>query len=376
MRISLSLLLALAITTLAVILANSPEGSTESQTSKERQDILKISKERQDIGPVYSSPLKYRGRMIFLASSGSLYESTFDQKNLKSLFRAKLPTIAQPLIHGDIIYFGDGLHDDKDSTLYAFDLRQNKLKFSQNVNGHIEKSVRIAGEKIIVPLGPGGVGAFDLTTGKPYWITKSYEGKSLHVDSDPVIDGEKFYIGSIYDHKAVMALKISDGSVVWSASTEKSPKMDLMLVKNKLVGLSTEAGLMAEKRDVPSDFLVVDTNGKLLLQKELRGANFFPQLVRDNAAFISLMTGDLISVNLENGAVMIVDQYPEPFIATTFFTGKGNCAVSFMGRLTCYRKSKSTLKKDLGEQVIGRIGPELAGRIYLPTRAGYHILKL
>lgn len=339
--------------------------------------VPKIQKERHDIGPVYSAPLKYKGRMIFLASTGSLYESTFEQKNLKSLFRTKLATIAQPLLVGDTVYFGDGLHDDKDSNLYAFDLKRNKIVFAEKVPGHVEKSVRIVGEKIIVPLGPAGVGAFDLSTGKPLWITKTHNSKNLHVDSDPVIDGDRFYVGSIYDHKAIMALKISDGSVVWSTGTEKSPKMDLVMVKNKLIGISTEAGLMQEKRDVPADFLVVDKeSGKLLIQKELRGANFFPQLIKDNAAFVSLMTGDLISVNIENGAVTIVDQYPEPFIATTFSSSKGNCAVSFMGRLACYKNGKSSFKKDLGDQVIGRIGPELAGKIYLPTRVGYNILNL
>lgn len=348
---------------LSLALGNSPEKP-------------KIQKERQDIGPVYSSPIKYKGRMIFLASTGSLYESTFEQKSLKSLFRSKLSSVAQPVIHGDIVYFGDGLHEDKESNLYAFDLKKNSLVFSVSVPGHIEKAVKIVGEKIVTGLGPSGIGAFDLATGKILWQVKEFQGKKLHVDSEPVIDGDRFYIGSIYEHKAIMALKIADGSVVWNAPVEKSPKMDLVLEKNKLIGLSTEAGLMEEKRDVPSDFLVVDKSGKILIQKELRGANFFPQLIKKNAAFIGLMTGDVISIDIDSGKVTVVDQYPEPFIATTFSSGDANCAVSFMGRLACYKNGKSFLKRDLGDQVIGRIGPELAGKIYLPTRVGYHILKL
>lgn len=350
----------------SLVLANSPANQPDS----------KIQIERVDIGPVYSAPLKYKGRMIFLASTGSLYESTFEQKNLKSLYRTKLPTIAQPVIQGDIVYFGDGIHENKESNLYAFDLKKNKIIFAERVPGHIEKSVKIVGEKIITGLGPSGVGAFDLETGKILWQTKTYKDKNLHVDSEPVIDGDKFYVGSIYEHKAIMAMRINDGGVEWSVPVEKSPKMDLVLAGSKLVGLSTEAGLMAEKRDVPSDFLVIDKSGKLLIQKELRGANFFPQLIKKDIAFISLMTGDLISIDLKDGKVTVVDQYPEPFIATTFSNGGANCAVSFMGRLACYKNGKSFLKKDLGEQVIGRIGPEMAGKIYLPTRVGYHILRL
>ncbi len=338
---------------------------------------LKIQKERQDIGPVYASPLKYKGRIVFLSSTGGLYESTFEQKKLKLLYQAKLSTIAQLVLHGDVVYFGDGLHEDKESNLYGFDLKKSKLVFAVTVPGHIEKAVRIVGDKIITGLGPAGVGAFDLSTGKSIWHLKTHTEKNIHVDSEPIVDGDKFYVGAIYDHKAVLAVKISDGSVMWSADLEKSPKMDLILYKNKIIGLSTEAGLMAEKRDVPADFFIVDKDsGKLLLQKELRGANFFPQLIKDNAAFVSLMTGDLISIDLEKGAVTVIDQYPEPFIATTFSSSKGLCAVSFMGRLACYKNKKSMLKKDLGEQVIGRIGPELAGKFYLPTRAGYYILRL
>ncbi|OQW46093.1 MAG: hypothetical protein A4S09_16800 [Proteobacteria bacterium SG_bin7] len=336
----------------------------------------KIQKERQEIGPVYAAPLKYKGHMIFLASTGGLYESTFEQKNLKSLFRSKLPTVAQPVIYGDIVYFGDGLHDNTESNLYAYDLKKNKLVFSVSVSGHIEKAVKIVDEKIITGLGPAGVAAFDMKTGKTLWHTKEYNGKKLHVDSEPIIDGDKFYIGSIYEHKAIIALNVADGSVIWNVPLEKSPKMDLVLEKRKLVGLSTEAGLMEEKRDVPSDFFVVDKSGKLLIQKELRGANFFPQLIKKNAAFVSLMTGDVISIDLDSGKVTVIDQYPEPFIATTFTNGGANCAVSFMGRLACYKNGKSFLKKDLGEQVIGRISPDMAGKVYLPTRVGYYILKL
>lgn len=347
----------------SIVLANSPGP--------------KVSKERQDIGPVYSTPLVYKNRMIFLASTGSLYESTLLQTKIKSLFRTKLSTIAQPIIYKDIVYFGDGLHDDKESNLYAYDLKKNKILFTQTVPGHIEKSVRISGNKIVTGLGPAGVGAFDLATGKPLWHTKSHDGKPLHVDSAPIIEGDKFYIGSIYASKAIMALKVSDGSVIWSTPTLKSPKMDLALHGNKLIGLSTEAGLMSEKRDIPADFVVVDKNsGNVLLQKELRGANFFPQLILDNEVFVSLMTGDLVMLNIDSGAIRVVDQYPEPFIASTFLASGAVCAVSYMGRLACYKNGKSSIKKDLGEQVIGRISSKIGGNFYLPTRMGYYILNL
>jgi outer membrane protein assembly factor BamB len=331
---------------------------------------------RKRIGPVYSPPVALKDNLYFLGSSGALYESNLDQTVAKEIYKTSRRTVAEILLEGTTLYFGDGMHEDKRSTLYAFDLKAKKLLFKVSVDGHIEKKPAIKGDLLITGLGPGGLTAFDKHSGKIIWNMRTADGKALHIDSSPVIRGNDLFVGSIYDQKMILCVRLNDGKIIWKYETAKSPKSDLLLSNDKIVSLTSDGKIDSEDREVPSDLIVLEADtGKLVFKKPLRGSNYFPQLISNDKAFVSLSTGDIIDVDLKNGNINPVDQYPEPFMASTFQFQNQNCAVSLMGRLFCYKGGKLSYKRELGEINIGKVASEINHRIYLPSRAGFAVLS-
>ena len=334
-----------------------------------------ISYVRQKIGPVYAPPVQFQNSIYFIGSSGALYSSDFDQVKVKELFKMKLRSVAEPLLNGTTLYFGDGLHEDENSNLYAYDLVQKKIKFSISIDGHVEKKPAIFGDFLIVGLGPAGIAAFNKQTGKVALEVKKIGDKNLHVDSSPIVRNGHIYFTSIYSYKAIIGMQASDGKVLWKHETSKSPKADLVIDDDYIVSLASEGGLTTEEREIPSELVVLRSKtGDLISKKELRGSNYFPQMISKNEIFIALSTGDIISVEITSGKMAVVDQYPEPFLASTFFFNDSACAISVAGRLFCYKNKKLTYKKELGEINIGKVSDVIHDRVYLPSRAGFFVL--
>ncbi len=330
---------------------------------------------RKQIGPVYNPPVVYKGNLYFLASTGILYKGLSNLTSVKNIFQTKLNSVSGIILNDGVLYFGEGLHDDNKTNLYAYDVIENKVLFKTEVAGHIEKTPSIFKNLVIVGLGPGGISAFDSKTGKAVWAISEYEGKKIHVDSTPIVDDEKIYFGSIYENKSIFCHDANSGKYIWSVAMAKSPKADLVLSGEKLVSIATEADFSNKNRVVPSDFVVLDLKtGKILLSQPLRGYTVFPQIVEGGEAFVSLSTGDIILVNIETGKIKVVDQFPEPFLASTFKRNDDFCAASVVGRLVCYKNNVATKKDKLGDAVLGNITKKIDGKIYLPTRMAYRIL--
>jgi hypothetical protein len=334
-----------------------------------------ISKIRQLVGPVYAPPIEYQNALYFLGSSGALFTSNYSQTKVKELFKTKLRSVAEIELDGSIAFFGDGLHEDKKAQIYAYDLSKQKLIFKVPVPGHIEKKSTIWRNLLIVGLGPGGIVAIDKQNGKIVWKLDNILGKKLHVDSNPVIENDRIYVGSIYDYKAILCIQPKTGEVLWHTETEMSPKSDLLFTNNQILALTSNGDLATVEREVPSELLLINaTDGKLKIKKTLRGSNYFPQLVLPNEVLMALSTGDIVSFDFKGGKISVVDQYPEPFLSSPFSWANKSCATSVMGRMFCYKDKKIVDKKELGEMVIGKVSSPIGGHIYLPTRSGYAII--
>jgi outer membrane protein assembly factor BamB len=332
----------------------------------------RIDEWRIKVGPVYAPPAEYKDSLYFLGSTGGLFKIDKEFGNFKDLFKTNLKTVSGILLDQGILYFGEGLHDDKKSDFYAFDIEKSKLLFKTAVKGHVEKKPVLVGNLVITGIGPGGLIAIDKKSGEIKWTLDSVEGKKLHIDSTPLVSGDKIFVGAIYDYKGVLSVEAATGKVLWATATDKSVKTDLRFAGDKIVTFATEANFTNEKRDIPSDFLVFDSkSGKKLVSKELRGSNLFPQLISGNEVFTSLSTGDVITIDLKKGDVKVIDQVPEPFLASTFKRAGQNCAVSVMGRAFCYKGKKKMSSENLNENVLGWIDSAPKGSIFLPTRVGY-----
>lgn len=340
----------------------------------------KILNNRVKIGPTINSPIEYKGKLYFLSTTGVLYESNYDLSDIKNIYQTALTSFCALTLHNGVLYFGEGLHTNTKTNFYAFDLKTKKQVFKIAVDGHIERPPVINNNIAYVGLGPSGIGALDLKTQKFIWQTKVIKSGNLHVDSTPVISNQQLCTVSIYDFKGIFCLNLKDGRETYHLASSLSPKSEIGVNGDVLFGYTTEANMNDLKGDTPSNFFIWNLKDKKLIKEvKLRGYNFFaPLVISSNEVFVTLSTGDLITINLDTGALTYVGEFPEPFISNAFKIDGALCAIGVMGQQLCYKPVKGgyalTVEKRHSESTVGQIKNMINGKYYIPSRIGYFTL--
>lgn len=341
-----------------------------------KADTLTAQDLRSKIGTTFSAPVSYNGKYFFVATTGVLYESDKEFKQIQKLYEGKRQSIGSLTLVENMLFWGDGLHTDQKSTLHVFDLKSKKLLKDIEVEGHIERAPLIHDGMIYLPAGAAGILALDLKDHKMKWATKTHANKKLHIDSNILVAEKKICATSVYELKGIVCLDPKTGKVLQLGSLARDPKSEITLWKNHVVGFATEGDLMKAKFDVPSDLYVYDVaSDKVKLSKELRGFNFFAPVINGDDAFVTLSTGDFINVNLVDGKIQFMGEFPEPFTNNSFMKGEAFCGVGIMGKFMCYSKTRSgfalSTDKRLMETVIGKVLWD-NGKLVAPTRVGYY----
>lgn len=333
-----------------------------------------ISQINQTIGPIYVSPQKWNDRIYYLASNGRFFESDLALTTQQQIFKTAQPTISGVLIFQGIAYFGDGLHEDNSSNFYAFDLKKRKLIYRKSFVGHLEKTPVVYKKWVLVSLGPGGLVALDKASGDLVWKISRWHSHNLHIDSTPLILGQRVCFSSIYKQPSIHCANIQSGQIQWSLRLLKPVKTDLIKWGSKIVALGTHAQATHLDRDRSTDLMVISSEkGRILLKRHLRGNNLFPQRLVDNELFLAMSTGDVLSFNLKTKQMTYFDVLPEPIMSTPFHWRGSFCAATIQGRIVCYGPMGHTEEK-VPHQVLGVV-EKIGKSIYLPTRAGYLVLR-
>lgn len=332
---------------------------------------------RAKIGSTFSAPVAIGDKFYFVATSGILYEVNKDFKQATKLYEGKKQTLGSLILADGKLFWGDGLHTDKKSTLHIFDLKTKKISKDLEVEGHIEREPLFHKGLVIIPLGPAGLMAVNSVDLKTKWHTKEFEGKKLHVDSNILVVGEKVCFTSVYELKGVVCVDIKSGKVTQASQLTRDPKSEITLWKDHVVGFATEGDLTKPKWDIPADFYIYDVkNDKMKMSKELRGFNFFAPHIIGDEAFITLSTGDFILVNLNDGKIQFLGEFPEPFTNNSFIKGTDYCGIGIMGKYMCFGKTKSgyalTVDKRLMETIIGKVIFQ-DNKLIAPSRVGYYV---
>jgi hypothetical protein len=330
---------------------------------------------RTKIGSTFTAPISYNGKYYFVAKSGVLFESEKDFSKLTQLYVGKKLSIGSATLSGDLFIWGDGLHNDQKSTLHIFDLKNRKLLKDIEVSGHIERAPLVHGGTIYFGQGPAGVHAIDAQNFTTKWELQVHENKKLHVVSNIIPFEDKICATSIFDLKGVFCINTKTGKIVQFAQLMRDPKSEITAWKNHVVGFATEGDLSKAKWDIPSDLFIYDIKtDKIKMSKELRGFNIFAPEISGDEAFVTLSTGDFILVNLIDGKITFLGEFPEPFTNNPFKKGNDYCAVGMMGKYLCYGRIQTgfiiTIDKRLPESVLGRVSL-LDSKLVAPTRQGF-----
>lgn len=351
--------------------------STTSTTTKPTQNK---NAERGQIGSTFSAPVMYQNHLYFLATTGVLYQSNPDLTSVNQLYIGKKQTVSGLSLVGSTLYWGEGLHDDKKSTLHSFDLNTKKMLKEVEVDGHIEREIFAHAGTLYIGTGFGGVSAFKESNLEKLWQTKDVEGKAIHADGNILLVEDKICTTSIYEYKGIICLDPKTGKLLSHIDLLKNPKSEIVASNSLIIGFATEANLSENKWTVPSDFYVYDVKAnKMQVLKELRGFNFFAPLISSDFAFVTLSTGDFITISLKNGAIGFMGEFAEPFINNTFMMKNSYCSIGVMGKILCYSKTKGSTyalseDKRFLETPIGKIAT-VGGKIYAPSRIGYFIVE-
>jgi hypothetical protein len=335
-----------------------------------------VTDSRDKIGSTYSAPIKHAGKYYFVSTAGVLLESDKEFKKPLKLFEGKRQSLGSLVLHEEKLIWGDGMHSDQKSSLYIYDLKTKKLLKEISLAGHIERPPLITGKMVVIPAGPAGVFALSLTDFKELWHATVHEKRKLHVDSNIVEVESKLCATSVYELKGVVCLDPQSGKVLQFASLIRDPKSEITVWKNHVLGFATEGDLMRSKWDLPADLYVYDVKtDKMKMNKELRGFNFFAPVINGDEAFVTLSTGDFILVNLTNGQIQFMGEFPEPFTNNSFMYQGNYCGIGIMGKYMCYSKTKGgfALAKDkrLMETVVGEIFVDQT-KVVVPTRVGFY----
>ena len=332
---------------------------------------------RQKIGNIFTAPLLYNEKYYFVSTAGILYESNKDLSEVTSLYSGTRQTIGVMTLVNDKLFWGDGLHTDQKTTLHVYDLKAKALLKDIELDGHINRAPLVQAGLIILPLGPSGIVALDLKTFSLKWKTESYGNKKIHVDSNLVVVEDKVCGTSVGDTKGLFCVKTKTGVITQFSQLMRDPKSDITVWKNHLVGYATEGDIARAKFDIPSDLFIYDVKAdKIILSKELRGFSYFPPSIQDDEAFITLSTGDFLLLNLTDGIIFFIGEYPEPFINNPFRKDGEYCGIGIMGKYMCFKRTKAglgiNLYKSLNETVLGRVSV-WDSKILAPTKTGYYL---
>lgn len=366
-------LLCLAITCLST--------ATIHATTHTTNNILK-NDSNNFVGPVVNGPIEYNNKLYFLAQDGSLYKGNYDLSDHKKIFKTDLASvsiIAQDSSMPNIIYFGEGIHADTSSKLFIFNLSNEKLEASIQINGHIERSLLITETTIFAATGPGGLVAIDKKTKNIIWQKKDISKGKIHVDSSPILVKNDVCFASIYDYKGIVCLDINNGQEVFSIDQKLNPKSDLMLIGNYIVGFSTDAIFAQSKWNIPSTLYIIDyANKKIAKEVDLRGHQFLhPIQTSQDEIFITLSTGDILLIGVPSGTIQFIGETNVPIMSNPFFVNGLYCATAINGKTFCYRRLKDRFElifdKDLSAFSFGKI-TSFKDNIYIPTNTG--IIKL
>ncbi len=345
-----------------------------------KMSVAAISEIRTKIGPVMNPPITDGSNLYLLGTTGVLYQTDLPISKSKVLFQTKTSSVCPLTLKDSVLYFGEGLHDDTKTQFYAYDIKEQKIKFSLPQEGHIERAPLVTSKNIFLGLGPGGISAIELKSQKVIWSKKKIEEGELHIDSTPISYQKMICVSSIYGFKGIVCFNEKNGEKIFAIAFNKNPKSEIRLSGNLLYGMSSEATMGDTNWATPSNLFVIDLElKKKTLDVNLRGYNFFaPAQTSSHEVFIGLSTGDMILVNLQNGKITFVGEMKAPIVSTAFIKHGMYCAISIEGKLRCYLREKNEFKlakEEEWQEVVSGMVSAINGNFYIPTRTGYRLLQ-
>ncbi|MDG0816322.1 PQQ-binding-like beta-propeller repeat protein [Bdellovibrio svalbardensis] len=232
---------------------------------------------------IFASP-QVTGNSLFAGTqNGRLIEVDLENGKVIRKFEIGKPVMTSPTFWQQKIYAGEGVHDTHHARLYSFDLKSGAFLKAFQTQGHIERSAVVAHiadrAVLLAPAGKDGLYAID-----PVTMEKIWQAPVGHVDSHPLADSERVYVGTGlemgYAETAtkVFSLNIQTGAIVWEKYLPTSSWGIPAFWKDKIcfgvgdVYKNTHYGqLTCYDRQTGQEYFAFNTTGALISQPTVTG---------------------------------------------------------------------------------------------------------
>ena len=272
----------------------------------------------------------------------------------------KLPTVSAPAVKGDLLIFGDGMHQTDGAALYCLDAGTGRPLWQWSLEGklvHMEGAPVVADDRVFIGGGEAGVlcvalakatlegqeldllelrkrmetrwqelqaiyekarqtdelaippgdDALPKATPKTIWHVKD---KGWHVDSGLALAGGKLFLASAYidvdkvGKRVVAALNAADGALLWETRLDVNPWSGPTIAGDLLlVGCSTIRFDRALANTGEGQIVALESaTGHVRWTRQVPGGVLSSVSVVDGLAVFTATDGKVRALNLADGA--------------------------------------------------------------------------
>jgi outer membrane protein assembly factor BamB len=331
------------------------------------------------------------GDMLLVSSLAAFNTSSFQALSvepatatrvrwLKSVPYLKLPMVCSPAVSGNLVVFGDGMHQTDGATLHAVRLDNGLPLWQLPVTGqlvHLESSPTIAGTRVLIGGGNAGVLCVDSSRleleGKevdaaaaqaaldakwkerlakyeqekkvdpdfaippsedslpkplPKLVWQAGAGK-WHVDSAIAVAGDRVLAATAFletektGERTLYALKLSDGGVIWKAGLKHNPWGGPTVAGDTvLVGCSSVRLEPRDAHKAHGEVIAVSlSDGSVRWRREIPTGVVSSIAVKDRLAVFTATDGKVRGWDLETGTERWLADGGGPFFASPAVAG-------------------------------------------------------
>ncbi|MGL4423093.1 MAG: PQQ-binding-like beta-propeller repeat protein, partial [Gemmataceae bacterium] len=160
------------------------------------------------VGGMKQNGFRTAGRVTALDATNGALRWQFDHNGeLK-------PVYSRPLVVGEQLHFGEGLHTDTECQHFIVDRLTGRPVKTLATTSHTEGGAAAAGGMVYFAAGDDGAYAWNLAQQKAQWHFPG-QSQKLHIDTPPVLDDRHVYLGSGYYTNMLLALDRATGQPVW-----------------------------------------------------------------------------------------------------------------------------------------------------------------
>jgi outer membrane protein assembly factor BamB len=296
-----------------------------------------IDGDRVYVGVSHAAGLDVFGIFYCLERDTGKIVWQFDaQQELKQIF-------SSPCIADGKLYFGEGLHTERQSKVYCVDAATGKEVWRYQTQSHTESSPCVGDGKVFFGAGDDGVLCCNAATGDKLWQFQP----GLHVDASPTVVGKRLYAGSGISrtHKttAMFCLDIDTGKPVWSVNAELPVWSSPTIVgEHAFYGLGNGQYGMSAEKPAGAVMCVEVATGKRIWERPVPDGVLDKPLVDERHVYVGSRDAQFYCLDRADGRVVWKRDMGSPVVSGAKLARCGCCggvsaiyAAASDGRLCC-----------------------------------------